>query len=322
MGWGSHHRGRNPSREPGPRSRPFDLRLLRSPRIASLDPVGRGETPRRRAARACRVFRREAPQTERCARTHIRLRQHFTGMPRAASRFAVRSAWEATCRIDRKAARRRRSERRIPAGRSGDPPDVRRPRPSRRRGGAPSPAADQAGAAPGPHVPRSLGRPGGSRPGRVGKSQAGGAAIPRREGCLGAGLEAAGGGGGMCVRGSRERPRPRAGDGSTLHQSSAGVNPPGRPPGRPPRNRPTKALFTPTCGQASMPSALPGRGVLGTLVSRPHRSAAASPSHLRAGHKRLEDAPFPGRRAQERSQEARPAKTPPRTCLDKAGCGG
>ena len=81
MGWGSHHRGRNPSREPGPRSRPFDLRLLRSPRIASLDPVGRGETPRRRAARACRVFRREAPQTEQCARTHIRLRQHFTGMP-------------------------------------------------------------------------------------------------------------------------------------------------------------------------------------------------------------------------------------------------
>ena len=36
------------------------------------------------------------------------------------------------------------------------------------------------------------------------------------------------------------------------------------------------------------------RRVLGTLVSRPHRSAAVLLSHLREGHPRPQDAPFPG----------------------------
>ena len=57
------------------------------------------------------------------------------------------------------------------------------------------------------------------------------------------------------------------------------------------------------------------RRVFQTLVSRPQMGWRGRRRSMRAGRPRLEDAPFPGRRAQERSREACPAKTPPRTCL-------
>ena len=226
MGWGARHRGRDPC---GGAGTPIATVRPPAPPVSGdcepLDPVGRGETRRRRASRADRAFGKEAPRIERCARARIRLRQHFTGRPRADSRLARRST-RGGCAPHRPESGPSRGFGAPYAGRTSRRPTG--------RAKAAALAAPGRGAVPGGRPGRRRPRTTGTRsPGLPdgkqaweGRKAAGGRGEPAPRRLPERGSRSCGGGGHSCVRGSRERPRPRAGDGGTLHQSPAGVNPP------------------------------------------------------------------------------------------------